>query len=117
MVEYQRIQAGDEFLNWNSATLVFEPEFEGRTRYGINAFDGADLIGSLTWSDEGDFIFLRSAYVNPSYQNEGVFREMFTWMLKIEGHKFVDGDWRWGGPLEKFMERYNQEWRENNADA
>lgn len=112
-MELERIRPDDEFLNWNADVLVFEPDFEGVTREGINAWDGADLIGSITWSDEGDFIFLRSAFVNPSYQHEGIFRQMFDWMLHIEGHKFVDGDWRWGGPLEKFMENYNREWSEN----
>lgn len=108
-MEYERMQPGDTFLRWNGGTYQFDPDFEGVDRKGVNAYDGADLIGSITWSDEGDFLFLLSAYVHPSYQHDGIFSQMFQIMLDTDGIKFVDGEWRWGGPLEKYMERYNKD--------
>lgn len=109
-MDIKPLEAEEPFLNWQGESYIFEPTFLGEDRQGVNAYDGTQLVGSLTWSDEGDFIYLRSAYVDPSYRGEGLFKQL----LENVPAKPIDGEWAENSPLDGFFQNYNQKFA---ADA
>jgi len=110
--EIKPLEHDEPFYNWQGHEYRFEPTHGGDNREGVNAYDGADLVGSITWTDEGDFVYLRSAYVDPAYRGEGLFKELFTHMPV---HKPVEGEWSYDSPLAGFFEKWNQRFAANDA--
>jgi hypothetical protein len=107
-VELEQLSEGDTFLNWEGKSYTFEPLFEGESRQGLAAYDGADLVGSITWSVEGDFIFLRSAYVDPGYRGEGIFRQMWDAMTAQHPELPVEYNSWPNSTLAPFVDGYNK---------
>ena len=112
MIKYRWITEGEKFFRWNGETYIFDPKFDGVDHEGINAWEGTEVIGSITWSEEDDYTFLRTAYVSPDHRRKGVFHQMFDLMVANTDDKPVKGQWRTGGPLELFMASWNEQWRE-----
>jgi hypothetical protein len=47
-IDFRQLEPGEIFFNWQGNELHFEPLHEGQDREGIAAYDGVDLVGSLT---------------------------------------------------------------------
>jgi hypothetical protein len=102
--EVKPLEPDQHFRNWQGEKYRFEPFYDGAERQGLAVYDGADQIGSLTWSDEGDSVYLRSAYVEPGYRGEGIFKDLVHYLPE----KPVHGDFWPDSPLNNFFEKWNQ---------
>ena len=103
MVELRPIVPGDPSYDWRGNTRGLSAEHAE----GVGAYEDNQLVGSLTWRDLPNALYIVAAYVAPQFREQGLLKRMFSYVTSLHPDKPIESGSEEGNPVKGLQDLHN----------